>query len=243
MEVRRLVSKFATCKIGVLTLAFTFATTACDQKPPQRPAEIEPAAISPATPAVTTTIAPVDSRSATNPALNRLEARAEVRNLMREVGQDVRSDQKEVACALDALVDVMFQETQTKTKTEVYIGVKAMVDQPERYRSVVHYQCGPGKIVQLADLRSDFDTHVGAGELKVQGSGTYVMETLLLRESSTDLNPIRIDIARIPSANRSEVVRSCGDSTQKCHIVVSGFATREHGRQVITAAELSVDGR
>lgn len=76
-------------------------------------------------------------------------------------------------------------------------------------------------LLDMDDLRLDMASLDGK-KVRVLGVGHYMMDMFMLRKSMTDMNPMIVDITKLPRDQRRDILNQCSDLMSGCPVTVHG---------------------
>ena len=143
-----------------------------------------------------------------------------------------------VSCIVNVRLDEIFQNGKNVlTGPEYNIRHKAVVDgTPEIALKTLECAMktyGGFKPIEIDDLRADFLALRGQ-KVAVMAEGIYLMNSFLIRKTSSDISPIPIDITKISREQRLGVIQSCNTLTG-CMVRVSGIVGKVNNLDGIIA--------
>ena len=79
--------------------------------------------------------------------------------------------------------------------------------------------------IDIDDFRLDAPSMKGR-KLRTRGVGIYMMDRFALRRSTTDMNPIVVDISKLPREIRRRILQECGQSISGCKVTIQGVGAK-----------------
>ena len=92
-------------------------------------------------------------------------------------------------------------------------------------------------LLDLDDLRLDA-SELDGKPVRVRGVGQYVMDTLTLRKSTTDMSPVFIDLKNLPREQRKEIINRCSNIMEGCRLTVYGTVKAPRRMKSIVAEQI-----
>ena len=88
--------------------------------------------------------------------------------------------------------------------------------------------------IDLDDLRTDISTLKGR-KVRIQGLGQYMMNIFMIQKTSSDMNPILIDITKLHRDQHRKLLQQCSDIMSRCAITVLGVVRSVNSQTTILA--------